>query len=96
MTEAKDVVYLVEMRQRDSDLSRNFFSTVSFVGSSKEKAVEFCRDNQDYEEHNEEYVWWWAISREVVDCENTVTSSRIVRFLDWYGNEIKEQPIDID
>jgi hypothetical protein len=80
-------VFSVEMRKNmgviwDCDLA--------FVGSTLERAEQFCRDNSEYDKHDPAMPWLFAIAEEKVDCDNPVWSTHLVCYYDWDGNRHDE------
>ena len=89
-------VYTVEHRQTDT---RGYFESVlMFVGSSEEKAREFCRRYVKKEtERDKSFPWWFVICKEQLDnmdLEDALANGygRLEAIIDWNGGEIDYQP----
>lgn len=80
-------VYVIEHRIY---VKGNFENVLAHVSSSREMAVQWCRDNLNYEEKDENSPWFFFISCEIVD-DNNLFSNEDSLLIDWNGNVVEEK-----
>lgn len=78
-------IYIVEIREKNGDEA-----TLIHLASSKEKAIEYCKENPDCARRDE--LWWWAVYVEELDNPEFAEDNELF-FLDWDGNFLENQPI---
>ena len=76
-------VYFIDFRTNDD-------SVLMHIASSLEKALAWCRTNENLSELTGEPVAWYAIIKDVVDGE--ITDNELLGFVTVDGQFVQELP----
>lgn len=82
------VIFIVEFRQHvasglDQGNRLTYSKVIAHIASSLDKAVEWCKANANYEEHNMDKLWDFAIRKREVDGD--LRGGGLFMILDWDG-----------
>lgn len=83
-------VYVIEHRLYNST-TKQLENVVCRLCSTREKAIEWCRQNLDFDRKEKTSPWWFYIYAEVVD-EDAFSSSNVV-IVGWDGKILNDVPI---
>lgn len=87
-----NTVFVIEHRQIDIQ-SGSVENVLAHISSTKEKAIEWCKNNLNYEEKHKTHPWWFYVSEENVDSD-LVSDFPDFTIMGWNGEELSAQPWD--
>jgi hypothetical protein len=65
---------------------------IAHIGSSFEKAIEWCKNNLNYDSKREKSPWWFYIAKMNVDNNELMDDVESPVLLSWDGEVLKEVP----